>query len=108
MCPSNIPSGSQMMMPANSTPPLPFLPQPGAIVLARWTEDNCFYRAKLLEFRDPVYCLLYFYHYGFGLSRYDDLYGGLIYLPANCLIDKYLQRKVVDIIRKQMENVPSS
>ena len=106
MCPPKVPSCPEAMVLSGGTPPPPFLPQPGDTVLARWTEDHCFYRAKLLEFKGPVYCLLYFYHYGLGLSRYDELNGGLIYLPVNCLIDKYLQRKVAHILKMQKEDPP--
>ena len=108
MCFSKISFSSEVVVHDEGAPLSPFLPQCGDIVLARWTEDGCFYRARLLEFRDPVYCLLHFFNYGLGLSRYDELYEGLVYLPPGCLIDQFLQQEVARILKKRKKQAKAS
>ena len=76
----------------------PFLPKVGDVVIAKWIEDGVFYKAQILEFRDPEHCLLKFFRYGLGLSRYDELYESLSYLPCPCHIDQYLHQEVMDLL----------
>ena len=103
---SQLPSSSGGAPPGGSSHLSPYLPLPGDLVLARWVEDNVFYRARLLKVVDSVYSLLDFLDYGTGLSRSDDLYEDLAYLPRGCLIDQYLQRESAYVLRmkKRLES----
>ena len=94
-----MPSESKETSPRGSSSLLPYSPKPGDLVLARWVEDGVFYRARLLRAEDSVYSLLDFIGYGTGLSRSDDLYEDLAYLPQDCLIDQYLHREEAYALR---------
>ena len=70
-----------------------FIPLVGMQVIAKWEDDNTFYRANIIDHLDDGRFMLDFIHYGPGTSKAEDVYLEVDDTPEGSMIDFYLQQE---------------
>ena len=80
-----------------------FVPLVGMQVIAKWEEDNTFYRGNIIDHLDDGRYMLDFLNYGPGTSKAEDIYLEVADTPEGSMVDFYLQQEEEGLRRMRQQ-----